>query len=105
MYDIRTDRDHDNDHFYPCLVIFTGVMIGKRKKSVEGFYLGGRGMGPGHGHERGSQRYEQPFAYGYPSASPISAAWRTPADRHRPCHRHLLNLLLVARRLRRYSVS
>ena len=32
---------------YLCLVIFTGVMIGKRsKKSAEGFYLGGRGMGP-----------------------------------------------------------
>ena len=31
---------------YLCLVIFTGVMIGKRsKKSAEGFYLGGRGMG------------------------------------------------------------
>ena len=28
---------------YLCLVIFTGVMIGKRsKKSAEGFYLGGR---------------------------------------------------------------
>ena len=27
---------------YLCLVIFTGVMIGKRsKKSAEGFYLGG----------------------------------------------------------------
>ena len=32
---------------YLCLVIFTGVMIGRRsKKSAEGFYLGGRGMGP-----------------------------------------------------------
>ena len=32
---------------YLCLVIFTGVMIGKRsKKSAEGFYLGGRGIGP-----------------------------------------------------------
>ena len=30
---------------YLCLVIFTGVMIGKRsKKSAEGFYLGGPGM-------------------------------------------------------------
>ena len=32
---------------YLCMVIFTGVMIGRRsKKSSEGFYLGGRGMGP-----------------------------------------------------------
>ena len=32
---------------YLCFVIFTGVMIGRRsKKSAEGFYLGGRGMGP-----------------------------------------------------------
>ena len=32
---------------YLCLVIFTGVMIGRRsKKSAEGFYLGGRGIGP-----------------------------------------------------------
>ena len=32
---------------YLCFVIFTGVMIGRRsKKNSEGFYLGGRGMGP-----------------------------------------------------------
>lgn len=32
---------------YLCFVIFTGVMIGRRsKKSAEGFYLGGRGIGP-----------------------------------------------------------
>ena len=32
---------------YLCLVIFTGVMIGKRsKKSAEGFYLGGRWRTP-----------------------------------------------------------
>ena len=32
---------------YLCFVIFTGIMIGRRsKKSSEGFYLGGRGMGP-----------------------------------------------------------
>ena len=32
---------------YLCFVITTGVMIGRRsKKSSEGFYLGGRGMGP-----------------------------------------------------------
>ena len=38
---------------YLCFVIVTGIMIGRRsKKSAEGFYLGGRGMGPfGHGHE------------------------------------------------------
>ena len=32
---------------YLCFVIVTGIMIGRRsKKSAEGFYLGGRGMGP-----------------------------------------------------------
>ena len=32
---------------YLCFVILTGVMIGRRsKKSAEGFYLGGRGIGP-----------------------------------------------------------
>ena len=32
---------------YLCFVIITGIMIGRRsKKSAEGFYLGGRGMGP-----------------------------------------------------------
>ena len=31
---------------YLCFVICTGVMIGRRsKKSAEGFYLGGRGIG------------------------------------------------------------
>ena len=32
---------------YLCFVICTGVLIGRRsKKSAEGFYLGGRGIGP-----------------------------------------------------------
>ena len=32
---------------YLCFVICTGVLIGRRsKKSAEGFYLGGRGLGP-----------------------------------------------------------
>ena len=32
---------------YLCFVIFAGVMIGRRsKKGAEGFYLGGRGLGP-----------------------------------------------------------
>ena len=37
---------------YLCLVIFTGVMIGRRsKKSAEGFSPGRRHGPPGHGHE------------------------------------------------------
>ena len=32
---------------YLCFVIITGILIGRRsKKSSEGFYLGGRGIGP-----------------------------------------------------------
>ena len=78
---------------YLCLVIFTGVMIGKRsKKSAEGFYLGGRGMAPGHGHERGGQRYEQLSAYGYPWPRLSQRRGGRKLDRHRPCHRHLPEL-------------
>ena len=41
---------------YLCFVIVVGIMIGRRtKKSSEGFYLGGRGMG--HGPGMGGRRF------------------------------------------------
>ena len=87
---------------YLCLVIFTGVMIGKRsKKSAEGFYLGGRGMGPlvTAGLIFSFSCCLKPgLAYlsGVADASwtAIGLAIGT-----------YLNFLLVARRLRRYSVE
>ena len=65
---------------YLCLVIFTGVMIGKRsKKSAEGFYLGGRGMGPlVTAMSAEASDMSSYLLMGIP-ASPISAAWRTQA--------------------------
>ena len=66
---------------YLCFVIVTGIMIGRRsKKSAEGFYLGGRGIGPLSGVADAGW-------------TAIGLAIGT-----------YLNFLLVAKKIRRYSV-
>ena len=63
---------------YLCFVIFTGVMIGRRsKKSAEGFYLGGRGMGPLV--TAMSAEASDMSSYRGSPAWPICPAWPTPA--------------------------
>ena len=92
---------------YLCLVIFTGVMIGKRsKKSVEGFYLGGRGMGPlVTAMSAEASDMSSYLLMGIPGLAYLSgvadASWTAIGLVAGP----YLNFLLVARRLRRYSVE
>ena len=107
MYDIRTDRDHDNDHLYLCLVIFTGVMIGKRsKKSAEGFYLGGRGMGPlVTAMSAEASDMSSYLLMGIPGLAYLSGVADASWTAIGLAIGTYLNFLLVARRLRRYSVE
>ena len=108
MYDIRTDRDHDNDHFdICCLVIFTGVMIGKRsKKSAEGFYLGGRGMGPlVTAMSAEASDMSSYLLMGIPGLAYLSGVADASWTAIGLAIGTYLNFLLVARRLRRYSVQ
>lgn len=76
---------------YLCLVIFTGVMIGKRsKKSAEGFYLGGRGMGPlVTAMSAEASDMSSYLLMGIPGLALSQRCGGRQLDRHRPCHRHL----------------
>ena len=92
---------------YLCFVIFTGVMIGRRsKKSAEGFYLGGRGMGPlVTAMSAEASDMSSYLLMGIPGLAYLSGV----ADASWPAiglaAGTYLNFLLVARRLRRYSVK
>ena len=85
---------------YLCFVIFTGVMIGRRsKKSAEGFYLGGRGMGP---LVTDMSSY---LLMGIPGLAYLSGVADASWTAIGLAAGTYLNFLLVARRLRRYSVK
>ena len=91
---------------YLCFVICTGVLIGRRsKKSAEGFYLGGRGIGPlvtamsAEASDMSSWLLMglPGLAYFTGAADPMWTAVGLALGTY-------LNWKLVARRLRRYSV-
>lgn len=92
---------------YLCFVIFTGIMIGRRsKKSSEGFYLGGRGMGPlVTAMSAEASDMSSWLLMGLPGVAYLSgmadASWTAIGL----AVGTYLNFLLVAKRLRRYSVE
>ncbi len=91
---------------YLCFVIFTGIMIGRRsKKSAEGFYLGGRGMGPlVTAMSAEASDMSSWLLMGLPGVAYLSgvadAGW-TAIGLGLGTY---LNFLLVAKKIRRYSV-
>ena len=92
---------------YLCFVIFTGVMIGRRsKKSAEGFYLGGRGMGPlVTAMSAESSDMSSYLLMGIPGLAYLSGVADASWTAIGLAVGTYLNFLLVAKRLRRYSVK
>ena len=92
---------------YLCFVIFTGVMIGRRsKKSAEGFYLGGRGMGPlVTAMSAEASDMSSYLLMGIPGLAYLSGVADASWTAIGLAAGTYLNFLLVARRLRRYSVK
>ena len=90
---------------YLCLVIFTGVMIGKRsKKSAEGFYLGGRGMGPlVTAMSAEASDMSSYLLMGLPGVAYLSGLAEASWTAIGLAVGTYLNWLIVARRIRRYS--
>ncbi len=91
---------------YLCLVIVTGVMIGRRsKKSAEGFYLGGRGMGPlVTAMSAEASDMSSYLLMGIPGLAYLSGVADASWTAIGLAVGTYLNFLLVAKRLRRYSV-
>ncbi|MCI8910856.1 MAG: sodium/proline symporter [Oscillibacter sp.] len=92
---------------YLCFVIFTGVMIGRRsKKSAEGFYLGGRGIGPlVTAMSAEASDMSSYLLMGIPGLAYLSGVADASWTAIGLAVGTYLNFLLVARRLRRYSVK
>ncbi|MBR6500695.1 MAG: sodium/proline symporter [Firmicutes bacterium] len=92
---------------YLCFVIFTGVMIGRRsKKSSEGFYLGGRGMGPlVTAMSAEASDMSSWLLMGLPGVAYLSGVADASWTAIGLAVGTYLNFLLVAKRLRRYSVQ
>ncbi len=92
---------------YLCFVIFTGVMIGRRsKKSAEGFYLGGRGMGPlVTAMSAEASDMSSYLLMGIPGLAYLSGVADASWTAIGLAAGTYLNFLLVAKRLRRYSVK
>jgi len=92
---------------YLCFVIFTGVMIGRRsKKSAEGFYLGGRGMGPlVTAMSAEASDMSSYLLMGIPGLAYLSGVADASWTAIGLAVGTYLNFLLVAKRLRRYSVK
>ena len=92
---------------YLCLVIFTGVMIGRRsKKSAEGFYLGGRGIGPlVTAMSAEASDMSSYLLMGIPGLAYLSGVADASWTAIGLAVGTYLNFLLVAKRLRRYSVK
>ncbi len=91
---------------YLCLVIFTGIMIGHRsKKSAEGFYLGGRGMGPlVTAMSAEASDMSSYLLMGIPGLAYLSGVADASWTAIGLAFGTYLNFLLVAKRLRRFSV-
>jgi len=91
---------------YLCLVIITGILIGRRsKKSAEGFYLGGRGMGPlVTAMSAEASDMSSYLLMGIPGLAYLSGVADASWTAIGLAVGTYLNFLLVAKRLRRYSV-
>ena len=91
---------------YLCFVIFTGVMIGRRsKKSAEGFYLGGRGMGPlVPAMSAEASDMSSWLLMGLPGVAYLTGVADASWTAIGLALGTYLNFLLVAKRIRRYSV-
>ena len=92
---------------YLCFVIITGILIGRRsKKSSEGFYLGGRGMGPlVTAMSAEASDMSSWLLMGLPGVAYLSGVADASWTAIGLAFGTYLNFLLVAKRLRRYSVQ
>ncbi|MCI8423157.1 MAG: sodium/proline symporter [Lawsonibacter sp.] len=92
---------------YLCFVILTGVFIGRRtKKSAEGFYLGGRGIGPlVTAMSAEASDMSSYLLMGIPGLAYLSGVADASWTAIGLAVGTYLNFLLVAKRLRRYSVQ
>ena len=90
---------------YLCFVIVTGVMLGRRsKKSVEGFYLGGRGMGPlVTAMSAEASDMSSWLLMGLPGVAYLTGLAEASWTAIGLAVGTYLNWLIVAKRLRRYS--
>ena len=91
---------------YLCFVIVTGIMIGRRsKKSAEGFYLGGRGMGPlVTAMSAEASDMSSWLLMGLPGVAYLSGVADAGWTAIGLAVGTYLNFLFVAKRIRRYSV-
>lgn len=91
---------------YLCLVICTGVAIGRRtKKNAEGFYLGGRGIGPlVTAMSAEASDMSSYLLMGIPGLAYLSGVADASWTAIGLAVGTYLNFLLVAKRLRRFSV-
>ena len=91
---------------YLCFVIVTGIMIGRRsKKSSEGFYLGGRGMGPlVTAMSAEASDMSSWLLMGLPGVAYLSGVADAGWTAIGLAVGTYLNFLLVAKKIRRYSV-
>lgn len=92
---------------YLCFVICTGVLIGRRsKKSAEGFYLGGRGLGPlVTAMSAEASDMSSWLLMGLPGVAYLSGVADASWTAIGLALGTYLNFLLVAKRIRRYSVE
>ena len=92
---------------YLCFVIVTGIMIGRRaKKSAEGFYLGGRGMGPlVTAMSAEASDMSSWLLMGLPGVAYLSGVADAGWTAIGLAVGTYLNFLLVAKHIRRYSVK
>ena len=91
---------------YLCFVILTGIMIGRKsKKSSEGFYLGGRGMGPlVTAMSAEASDMSSWLLMGLPGVAYLTGVADASWTAIGLALGTYLNFLLVAKRIRRYSV-
>ena len=92
---------------YLCFVIVIGIMIGRRsKKSSEGFYLGGRGMGPlVTAMSAEASDMSSWLLMGLPGVAYLSGVADAGWTAIGLAVGTYLNFLLVAKKIRRYSVK
>ena len=92
---------------YLCFVIVAGVLIGRRsKKSAEGFYLGGRGLGPlVTAMSAEASDMSSWLLMGLPGVAYLTGAADASWTAIGLGLGTYLNFLLVAKRIRRYSVQ
>ena len=92
---------------YLCFVILVGVMIGRRSKSSsEGFYLGGRGMGPlVTAMSAEASDMSSWLLMGLPGLAYLTGVADASWTAIGLALGTYLNFLLVAKRIRRYSVQ